>query len=105
MKHPTSVPLKLQQRCNIYFSQQMGVSMSVTVRSIQYVYGDAALSAIQIRHWFKEFQNGRETVVDKPRHCKERSGCTQENIDKVRAALDQDNRMSLASLSVACGIP
>lgn len=105
MKRPTCLPLKLQQRCNIYFSQRMGVSMVVTVRSIQYVYSDKALTAVQIRHWFKEFQNGRETVVDKPRHAKERSGRTEENITKVRTALDEDRRLSLAALSVTCGIP
>ncbi len=81
------------------------MSMAVTVRSIQFVYGDSALSAVQIRHWFKEFQNGRDTVVDKARRSKEKTGRNQENIQKVRAALDQDNRMSLAALSVQCSIP
>lgn len=67
MRRGTSVPLKLQQRFNINFSQRMGVLMSVTVRAIQFVYGDAALSAVQIRHWFKRFQGGRDCVVDLPR--------------------------------------
>ncbi len=105
MKRPTVLPLKLQQRCNIYFSQRMGVSMAVTVRSIQYVYGDNSLTPVQIRHWFKEFQNGRDTIVDKPRRSKDKTGRTQENIDKVKTALDEDRRLSLAALSVTCNIP
>ncbi len=66
----------------------MGVSMAATVCSTQYVYGDNALSAVQIRHWFKEFQNGRDTIVDRHRRSKEKTGRSQENIDKVKAALD-----------------
>ncbi len=83
----------------------MGVLMSVTVRAIQFVYGDAALSAVQIRHWFKRFQGGRDCVVDLPRWAKDRTGRTQANIDKVRAALDQDRCLSITALSVACEIP
>ncbi len=83
----------------------MGVSMAVTVRAIQFVYVDSALSTVQIRHWFKEFQRGRDNVVDLPRHAKERTGWTEDNIQKVKEALDHDRCLSITTLSVACSIP
>ncbi len=79
--------------------------MAVTVRAIQFVYGDAALSAVQIRHWFKQFQGGRDTVIDLPRRVKDKTGRTEANIDKVCTALDQDRRLSITALSVSCDIP
>ncbi len=83
----------------------MGVSMRVTVKAVQYVYGTAALSGAQIRNWFRQFQNGRQTVVDLPRRAKERTGHTAANIAKVKALLEQDNRHSISNLTYTTGIP
>ncbi len=105
MKRGTQVPVKLQQWFNIFFAQQMGISMSMTVKAIQYVYGNNALGATQIRHWFRQFKSGRNCIVDLPRKPKERTGRTPANIAKVKALLDQDRRHSITCLSANTGIP
>ncbi len=98
------MPVKLQQRFNIFFSQRMGVTMSVTVKAIQYVYGDSALSKVQIRHWWRLFAAGRNVVVDLPCRSKERTGRTDGNIQRIKGLLDADKRLTIANLSVQTGI-
>ncbi len=105
MKHGTPIPVKLQQRFNVFFAQRMGVSMAVTVKAIQYVYGWNSLSPTQIWHWFWQFQSGRNRVLDLPRKAKENTGRTPQNINKVKELIDQDNRQSISTLSFLTGIP
>lgn len=105
MKRPTFVPLLLQQRINIFFAQKMGVSMAVTVKAIEYVYGRKAMSKVQIRHWFKLFKNGRTVVVDLPRHARHRCGRTPGNIQTVKTLLENDRRLSISAVSHQSGLP
>ncbi len=99
MKRGAQVPIKLQQRFNIFFAQRMGVSMAVTVKAVQYVYGDSSLSPGQIRLWFRKFQGGWNTVVDLPRRAKEKTGRTPANIAKVQRLLEGDRHLTISALS------
>ncbi len=105
MKRVTQVPIKLQQRFNIFFAQRMGVLMAVTVKAIQYMYGNNALSPGQIRLWFRLFAAGRNRVVDLPRHAKERTGRSPVNIQKLCTLLQADRRLTISALSQESGIP
>ncbi len=105
MKRPTEIPLRLQQRINIHFAQKMGVPMNVMVKAIQYVFGEHALTSVQIRHWYKLFQNGRTQIVDLPRKAKMRTGRTPANIQAVKDVVSQDKHVTISSISFQTGIP
>ncbi len=82
----------------------MGVTMSVTVKAVQYVYGARSLSAVQIRHWFKLFAAGRTELVDLPRQARKCTGRSAENIQKVKDIVEADRRHTISAVSNISGI-
>ncbi len=102
MKRVTAISLHLQQRINIHFCVKMGWTFDEIKAALQTCYANV-LCNTSIHRWIREFQVGRESIVDKPRKPKEKSGHSHANIRKVESLVAQDRRITIKELSV-CGL-
>jgi len=59
---------KEQYRSGIRFLFSEGKSRSEIKERLDAVYGDSSPSIATIKNWFNEFQRGRTSVFDEPRH-------------------------------------
>ena len=75
---------QIGQRYCIKFCQKLGDTQIETIRKIQEVFGDVALSPTQIKEWFKRFKNGRESVESEPRSGRPCTSRIEEVKDQVR---------------------
>ncbi len=105
MKRVTAISPQLQQRINIFFCVKMGWTFEEIRAALQTVYPTNTLCDTSIHKWIREFRGGRETMVDKPRASKTRSGRSPANIRKIENLVAQDRRVTLKEMCVKSGIP
>ena len=74
---------QIGQRYCIRLCQKLGDTQIETLRKIQQVFGDVALSPTQIEEWFKRFKNGRESVESEPRSGRPCTSRNEEVKDEV----------------------
>ncbi len=90
--------LRLEQRENIKFCFNSGVSCHKTILRIRQVYQQSAMSAVSIRKWWNQFQAGRTQVHDLPR-----SGrllrATANKRAEVRGLVDQNRCQTVRQLA------
>ena len=72
---------------------------------IQKVFGDDAMSAVQIKSWHKCFKDGQECVGSDPRSGRSAASRTPENVGCVRAAVNKDQQLTVRELEADPGIP
>src|SRR6187551_2359503 len=89
----------LEQRCAIKFCAKLGESASVTFEKLKQVYGEQCLSRAQVFRWHKSFLEGREHVEDEPRSGRPLTSRTDENMDRVRALVRSDRRLTIKMIS------
>lgn len=58
-------------------------------------YGDNSLSSAQVFRWHKAFKEGRENVDDETRSGRPATTLLDENVDRVRAVLAKDRRLTV----------
>ncbi len=58
---------RLEQRANIKFCKNTGLTPIETWRSLHAVYGNETLSKAQVRFWFRRFGAGDMDIHDKRR--------------------------------------
>ena len=57
---------------------------------IQKAFGDNAMSAEQIKVWYKCFKDGQESVESDARSGRPATSRTPKNVEHVRAAINKD---------------
>ncbi|KAF2899026.1 hypothetical protein ILUMI_07149, partial [Ignelater luminosus] len=67
-------------------------------------YGDSTMSKTQAYEWYKEFKAGRTVVDDLPRFGRPSTSITYENIEKVKAIVLADRRVSIREIAADLGI-
>jgi hypothetical protein len=85
----------IEQRYAIKFCVKLGESAKETFDKIVKVFGDEAMSRAQVFRWHKEFKNGRESVGDEPRSGRAAEVRTDNNVQRVRALVRQDRRLTI----------
>lgn len=88
-----------EQRCSIKFCVKLGESASVTFEKLKQVYGEHCLSRAQVFRWHKLFLEGRENVEDDPRSGRPSTAKTDENVERVRALVGSDRRLTIRMMS------
>ena len=93
----------LEQRYAIKFCVKLGKSGSET-QLLKTAYGDAVLSSSPVLRWYKGFKDGREGVEDE-----QRAGCpstsrSENNVARVQAVLDRDQRLSVRLMAEEVGL-
>ncbi len=98
------VDIKLMQRINLYFCYKLGWTHVQARAALEQVYGEDILCISSTRRWYKSFRTGRTTVVDLQRAPKEKTGRTAANVAAVKALIDTDKSIPLASLMHQTGL-
>ncbi len=104
MKRVQAIGPKLLQWINIHFCVKLGWTLDDIFLSLQHVYGQACLHRQTVRFWFNAFVNGRR-IVDQFRAHKCRTGCSPQNVAAVRAAVERDRTLTIATLHRQTNIP
>ena len=91
---------QIGQRYCIKFCQKLGDTQIETIRKIQQMFGDVALSPTQTKEWFKRFKNGRESVESEPRSGRPCTSRNKEVKDQVREEVLNDRRVTVREIAV-----
>ncbi len=105
MKRVTELDWKLVQQINIWFCVKMGMCCVDTISTLTTIFGQNCLSARRIRHWYREFEKGRDTLVDLQRRARDKSGRSPANIQTIQTLLQTDRRMTVHAMERQTGIP
>jgi predicted ArsR family transcriptional regulator len=89
----------IEHRYAIKFCVKLGKSAKETFDKIVKVFGDEAMSRVQVFRWHKEFKNGRESVGDEPRSGRAVEVRTDNNVQRVRALVSQVGWLTIRMLS------
>ncbi|KAL4083830.1 hypothetical protein QTP88_029146 [Uroleucon formosanum] len=96
----TKIELRnIEQWYAIKFCVKLGESAKETFDKIVKVFGDEAMSRAQVFRWHKEFKNGREGVEDELRSGRAVEVRTDNNVQRMRALVRQDMRLTIRMLS------
>ena len=68
-------------------------------------FGDDSMSEAQIKLWYRRFKDGRESVESNQRSGRPSARRTPENVESVRAAINENRRMTVRELEEDLGIP
>ena len=71
----------------------------MTFEKLKQVYGEQCLSRAQVFRWHKLFLEGRENVEDEPRSGRPSTSKTDENVERVRALVGSDRRLTIRMMS------
>ena len=94
------VELNLHQFCI-----KLEHSSAETIQMIQKVFGDDAMSAVQIKVWQKCLKNGQESIGCDPHSGRPVTSRTPENVECVWAAINKDQWLTVWELDTDWGIP
>ena len=72
---------------------------------IQKAFRDAAMRAAQIKVWHKHFKDGRESVESDPHSGRPAASRTPGNVERVWAAVNTDQRLTVREPEADLGIP
>ena len=93
-----------QQAC-IKFCVKLERCSVETVQMIQKAFGGEAMSAAQMKVWHKCFKGGWGSVESDPCSGRPATNSTAENVECVRAAINEDQWPTLRELEADLGIP
>ena len=83
------------QQISIKFCVKLEHSFVETIQMIQKAFGDNAMSAVQIKVWHKRFKDGWEFVESDARSGRPATSRTPENVERVGAAINKDQRLAV----------
>lgn len=93
-----------EQRYNLKFLVKLGKTPTESLKLLQEVYGDDAMSRPRVFEWHKRFASGRETVEDDPKSGRPSLTRTDDNIDRVNELVRSDRRMTVRMMAEELGL-
>lgn len=94
----------MEQRAAIKFCFKSGKTASETFEMMQKAYGSECLSRSKVFEWFSRFKNGRDSLEDDSRAGRPVTARNDENVNRVRALLDDNRRTSIKNIAGQLGI-
>ena len=88
-----------EQRCTIKFCVKLGETGIETFNKLKQAYVEHALSRSQVFKWYKAFSEGRESIKNEPRSGKPSTSKTDNNVEKVRALVRPDRRLTVRMIA------
>jgi [histone H3]-lysine36 N-dimethyltransferase SETMAR len=82
--------MNIQQRYAIEFCVKSELTFTQTLKKIQFAYKDEAAKKSCVHKWFVRFRDGEKLPQDHPHPSPVRSGRSRKNIDRVKAALEEN---------------
>ena len=97
---------KQDQRICIKFCFQLGKTSSETIQMMQKAFGNECMSKTRIKEWYNRFKGGHTSVDSDSRSCRPSTTKTLDNnIERVRLAIEGDCRLTVRELENDLGIP
>jgi histone-lysine N-methyltransferase SETMAR len=90
--------IKMEQRVIIKFLVTENCQAIDIHRRLLPVFGEHTLSLRTVQEWASRFRNGRDSVGDDARSGRPNTGVNEENIERVKAIVDSDRRVSIQEL-------
>jgi hypothetical protein len=72
---------------------------------IKKAFGDNAMSEAQIKLWYRRLKDGRKSVESDRRSGRPPTSRTPENVENVRAIINENQRLTVRELGEDLGIP
>jgi len=72
---------------------------------IKEAFVDDSMNEAQIKLWYRRFKDGRESVESDRRSGRPSTNRTPENVENVRAAINENRRLIVRELKEDLGIP
>ena len=94
----------MNQRTIIFFLWKEGCAPSKIAERLATVFEDRALKRSTVYEWIAKFKNGRTSLEDSPRPGRPVSSCTPENVNRVKACIIEDRRMTISEISESLGL-
>ncbi|PNF31107.1 hypothetical protein B7P43_G15767 [Cryptotermes secundus] len=88
-----------EQRVCVKFCFLLGKTAAETVGMLRQTFNDDALGKSQVYEWFSRFKSGNMSTEDMPRPGRPSTGRNDENIAKIKRAIDEDRRKTIDQLS------
>ena len=88
-----------EQRCAIKFCVKLGETGIETFNKLKQAYGEHVLSRSQVFKWCKAFSEGRESIKDEPRSGRPSNSKADNNVEKVRALVRSDRRLTVQMIA------
>ena len=104
MKRVQELPSKLIQRINIHFCVKIGLPIEATLNALHLVFPDC-LSDARIRFWYRQFRQGRTTLVDLQRAPRGKTSRSPVSIQAVKTLVEADPRITIARIKNVTDIP
>ena len=95
----------VEQQICIKFCIKCQHSSAKTIQMFQKAFRDDAMSAVQIKVWYKRFKDGQESVESDPCSGRLTTSRTPENVEYVLAAINKDRQLTVQKLEADLGIP
>jgi len=88
-----------EQQCAIKFCAKLGGTGIETFNKLKQAYGEHALSRTQVFKWYKAFSAGCESIKDEPCSGRPSTSKTENNVEKVRALVRSDHRLTVRMIA------
>ena len=86
------------------FVFRCGLSQEIISDQLKSLFGDKAPSFSTMKHWFKEFNYGRQSLKYEVHEGRPKTVVVSENIDAVREMILQDRPVTYRELKASLGI-
>lgn len=97
-------PSRENLRFAIFYDFKCGLAQQESLERLKQAFGDAAPSRATVFNWYAEFKRGRERVKDEPHPGRFCSAVTEENVNRVKALVKQDRRISIRQIEQTLNI-
>ena len=94
-----------KQRVFMKFCFLLGKSAAETVLMLQEAFKEETLSKTQLYEWYSRFKGGEMSCEDQPRSGRTSTCRNDENLEKVRSAINADRRRAIDEVSEITGLP
>jgi hypothetical protein len=88
-----------ERRAYVKFCFLLEKTGAETIVMLQQDFKDDAFGKSQVNEWFSGFKNGNMSIEDLPRPGRPSTSRNEENIQKVRQAINEDRRKTTEHIS------
>lgn len=89
----------MDQRICIKFCVKNEIKCYKVCEMLTKAYGESVMSKTRVYEWYKRFQDGREDVADDERPGRPSTSTTDENVEKVKAMIMNDRRITIREVA------